>query len=501
MSGASLPKFGLKFTAVEGAGWAILTGLLLALAAPPVGCWPLAWVAFIPLWGWVRAGVVSPLKTLLVGGLAGLVYHLGLLYWLLGVHPLTWMGISYWPSLGIAVGLWLVVSAFEGLAWGIWAWLMSWTRGWRALEQVIWGVGTWLLVDGLWASGPLGFPWGTVAATQANGFFLPLVQLGGSRLLTALVLLVNGLLLVGLRERRYLGVALGLGLVAGLWRGLTPESGPTLTVGVIQANIPQARRVAIGPQAVMDIYTRAYREVARLKPDIAITPEAAIAQIWNAQAQLFSPLGQAIQTERVPLLLGAYDERGRQLSNSLFATGGGVFDKVNLVPLNDTVPFEPYLGWLIAKVSPLYGNLYPGASDQVFTTPVGIVAAGICYDAIFPEVLRGQTARGARWLVTVTNDSWFGPGMPTQRQAIETLRAVENGRWLVRASNTGSSGAIDPLGRTVHLTTRDTYQVFTVRITPQSQLTPYTRWGDTWTVSIVLAMGAVVVTRLNSRQT
>jgi apolipoprotein N-acyltransferase len=70
--------------------------------------------------------------------------------------------------------------------------------------------------------------------------------------------------------------------------------------------------------------------------------------------------------------------------------------------------------------------------------------------------------------------------MPAQRQALETLRAVENGRWLVRASNTGSSGAIDPQGQTLFLSRRGEYGTFVFPVTPQTQLTPYTRWGEVW---------------------
>ncbi|WP_287129967.1 apolipoprotein N-acyltransferase, partial [Candidatus Cyanaurora vandensis] len=283
----------------------------------------------------------------------------------------------------------------------------------------------------------------------------------------------------------------GLVVLLG-WRGLPVPTGKPLMVAVIQANIPQAERIALGPERVMAIYTRAYRTLAAQKPDLIMTPEVAVTLVWDERNQRDTSLGQALSQLKVPLLLGAYDRRGDQFSNSLFASDGGVYDKVNLVPLNDTIPFKSLLGWLVQRVSPLAGDLYPGRWDQTLTTAQGVVGAGICFDSPFAEVFRGQTARGAQWLVTVTNDSWFGPAMPPQRHAIETLRAVENARWLVRASNTGSSGAIDPLGRTTLLTQRGEFQLSTVPITRQTRRTPYTEGGGNWIWLLWVGLGVVV---------
>jgi len=451
--------------------WAMVSGGLLGLAAAPVGGWPLAWCGLIPLF-WVAGNFR-------LGWLAGTVYYLILLLWLWGLHPLTWLGIEFWPSLGIAGGSWLLVSVLAGLSFGLWTWSLGFFNGQPAWLRGLASLASWLLLEKIWGSGPLAFPWGTLAATQSNSWFLPVVQLGGASLLVALLVLVNFLL-----SEKAWWQAGGLLLIAGLWRGLPIQPGTAFKVGVIQGNISQTQRGRFSPERVMAIYTEGYRYLARQQAQIILTPETALTVIWDNRAQT-SPLAQAVRAVGVPLLLGAWGQREGQYTNTLFSLGTdgtilGSFDKIHLVPLGETIPFKDLLGGLIAAFSPIHEDLAPGTADQPLATPLTPVGVSICYDSAFGEELRLQTLQGAQWLVTSTNDAWFGPQMPAQRQALETLRAVENGRWLVRASNTGSSGAIDPQGRTLFLSRRGEYGTFVVPVTPQTQLTPYTRWGEVW---------------------
>ncbi len=499
MSGVCLLKSGLKST-VPKIGLALLSGLSLGLAAQPVGWWPLAWVGLVPLYLSIYNS--SPQQALALGWLAGSSYYLILLSWLLGMHPLTWLGISFWPSLGIAFGAWLVVSIFEGLAFGIWAGVLAMTQTWAHWQRVIWAVGTWTLVQTVWSSGDLAFPWGVLAATQRDSWFLPWVQLGGAGLLSALIVGVNSWVGEAIRSTgdSRLKLVSGLLIVLSLalsWRGLSPSAGKTLKIGVIQGNIAQAERNRLGAAGVMAIYTAGYRHLALKKPDLIITPETALTMIWDERAERETPLGRSVHQHHIPLLLGAWGTQNGQVTNNLFATGGGVYTKVHLVPFGEMTPLRALIGGLIQQISPLgLEDLAAGSLEQRFISPQGIVGAGICFDSAFTDIFRAQTAGGATWLVTVTNDAWFGAALPAQRQALETLRAVENGRWLVRASNTGSSGVIDPTGQSIYLSKRDDYTTFIVPITLQTQLTPYTRWGELWLIGLGIAMSSVMLTRM-----
>jgi apolipoprotein N-acyltransferase len=473
----------------------------LGLAAPPLNIWPLAWIALIGLW--LCAPEVTPKRGFFLGWLLGTGYHLILLQWLLGIHPLEWMGIPWWPSLGIALGLWTLVSAFEGLTIGLWTMTMSWVAKRCSVPlRIIFGVGLWLGIHWLWHQGDLAFPWADLALTQtSNLWVLQGVNLSGAAGLTGLVVAVNGLWAESIRARtwRSAGVAaviLGVWCGYGFWRLNTfQETEPPLTLGIVQGNISQQKKWA--PNSLNEIirtYTKGYVALSEQGVAAVIIPETAIPVLWDRA--LASSLGKALVQEKTPLFLGAFGQRQDQLSNTLFALNGtgmvqGQYDKDHLVPLGEQIPYKQFFGALIQKFSPLKEELADGASSQQFNSPLGKVAAGICYDSAFGLGFRTQVAQGAGWMVSVTNDGWFGPAMPPQHHGHEILRAVETDRWLVRASNTGTSGSISPTGKTAILSPRDQYRALVTTIHPRNSHTLYVEWGD-WITPLVGSLGILI---------
>ncbi len=488
MFGDSPPKSGLRSIAPS-----LLSGGLLGLAAPPWGWWPLAWIALIPLWVAVNR-TPSPRSAFSKGWIAGSVYYLILLVWLVGMHPLTWLGFSWTASLALAVGCWLLVSLIAGLSFGAWAVALGHLSQTAPLTQISAATLIWVILEYGLTLGPLAFPWGTLAITQSNGWYLPWAELGGGPLLVALILTVNGLLSTAWIQQSWTGVITTGAILLGAlsWRGTLPTTGselPKLKVGIIQINITQEARRTLTTKQIMAMVTQGYQDLVTQGAQIVITSETVLTRTWDETA-FSTPLWQAIQRQKTPLLLGAWGETSAGFTNRLYALGAnGVIDqvdKVQLVPFGETIPFARFLG----NFSPL-GNpgLIAGLGKAPLQTPWGAVGVAICYDSAFPYILRTQVQEGATWLVTSTNDAWFGPTMPLQRHALETLRAVELGRPLVRASNTGSSGAIDPRGQTLILTQRNKYDLVTVAITPQQRATLYTTYGNLWILGVLL--GAV----------
>jgi apolipoprotein N-acyltransferase len=473
----------------------------LGLAAPPTHIWPLAWIALIGLW--LSASEVTPKRGFFLGWLWGIGYNLILLQWILGIHPLEWIGIPWWPSLGIALLSWTGTSAFEGLTVGLWAMGMAFvSKRCAAPLRVIFGVGLWLGIHWLWHQGDLAFPWSDLALTQTNNLWaLQGVNLSGAAGLTGLIVAINGLCAESIRAKTWRSAAvafilLGVWSSYGLWRlSAFQETEPPLVLGVIQGNITQQRKWAPGSlDEIVRTYTEGYVALSRQGVAAVITPETAIPM--EGERVLNSSLGEALVREKTPLLLGAFDQRQDQSFNTLFAMDGkgkiqGTYDKDHLVPLGEQIPYKPVLGLLLKKISPLKQELAGGSSNQTFNSPLGRIAAGICYDSVFGSGFRTQVAQGGRWIVTVTNDAWFGPAMPAQHHGHEILRAVETERWLVRASNTGTSGSIDPTGKTGILTQRDQYRAFTATIHPRDSLTLYVQWGD-W-ITLVLVSSAVLI--------
>ncbi|MGA7954255.1 MAG: apolipoprotein N-acyltransferase [Gloeobacterales cyanobacterium] len=473
----------------------------LGLAAPPTNVWPFAWIALIGLW--LCALEVTPRRGFFLGWLLGTGYNLILLQWLLGIHPLEWMGIPWWPSLGIAVGLWALISAFEGLTVGLWSMGMAFVAPRCSPPlRIMFGVGLWLGIHWFWHQGDLAFPWADLALTQtSNLWVLQGVSLSGSAGLTGLVIAVNGLCAESIRAKsgRYMGIATvlcGLWCSYGLWRLSTfQETESPLALGIVQGNISQQTKWASGSlNEIIRTYAQGYIALSHQRVAAVIIPETAIPVYW--ERALASSLGKALAQEKTPLFLGAFDQRQDQLSNTLFAIDGkgviqGTYDKDHLVPLGEQIPYKQIFGLIIQKLSPLKQQLADGASNQVFNSPLGRVAAGICYDSAFGEGFRTQVAQGARWIVSVTNDAWFGPAMPAQHHGHEILRAVETDRWLVRASNTGTSGSIDPTGKPGILTQRDQYRAFVTTIHPRNSRTLYVEWGD-WLTPLLVSSAVLI---------
>ncbi len=487
----SLEPYGGVLAAVAG-------GAGLGLATQPVGWWWLAWVSLVPLW--VHLARVERTRAFWLGMLFGMVYHGTLLRWLLGMHPLTWMGIPWWPSLGIAIGLWLLVSATQAWVIGAWASLLKRSRL-AGFTRVLYAVGVWVGLHWIWGQGETAFPWGDIAQTQVPDLWaLQVVGLGGSALLTGLIVAVNGLIAETwcTGKRRY-GVTAALLLVAvhtwGFARANTAiPAGPALRVGVIQGNIAQNRKWSpTGLTEATVTYLRGYQNLAARKAEVVLIPETAIPYTWSRVPEVDNVFVQQIRLLKVPFIIGSFDAKADGgLSTALFALDSeartvGSFDKQHLVPLGEQIPLKPLIGWLVRKLSPLKRDLIPGPLEQRFETPVGLLAGGICFDSAFGEGFRYQVARGARLLVTATNDAWFGPAMAPEHHALDTLRAVETERFMVRASNNGTSGVIDPRGRTVLLTGWNEYAEFIAPVNLLESRTLYVQWGD-WVPPVTALM-------------
>jgi apolipoprotein N-acyltransferase len=477
------------------------SSVALGLAAPPISVWPFAWIALIGLWLYTLE--VTPGKGFFLGWLLGMGYNLILLRWILGIHPLEWMGIPWWTSLGIALLSWTATSAFESITVGLWALgMVLVAKRCSPPLRVVFGVGLWLGIHWLWHQGDLAFPWADLALTQTSNLWaIQGVNLSGSAGLTGLVVAVNGLCAESMRAKTWRPAAvafvlLGLWYSYGLWRVASfQETESPLTLGVVQGNISQQRKWAFGSLSeIIRTYTNGYKALSRQRVAAVVIPETAIPMDWDKV--LSSSLGQALVQEKTPLFLGAFDQRQDQISNTLFAVDGkgvvqGKYDKDHLVPLGEQIPYKPILGLLLQRLSPLKQQLADGASDQIFNSPLGRVAAGICYDSVFGSGIRTQVAKGARWIVVVTNDAWFGASMAAQHHGHEILRAVETDRWLVRASNTGTSGTIDPTGETVVFTPRDQYQTFVANIHPRDSRTLYVEWGD-WITPLFVSFSVLI---------
>jgi apolipoprotein N-acyltransferase len=175
--------------------------------------------------------------------------------------------------------------------------------------------------------------------------------------------------------------------------------------------------------------------------------------------------------------------RGYRLYNSaVFVTPQGDFagryDKMHLVPFGEYVPYQD-LFFFAKNLTQEAGDFDHGTHRIVFRTNGHIYGVFICYESIFADEVRQFVKEGARVLVNVSNDGWYGDtSAPWQHLNMARMRAIENHRWLLRSTNTGITASIDPNGRVEYAAPRHVRTAIAVRFAYESDLTFYTRHGD-----------------------
>ena len=169
------------------------------------------------------------------------------------------------------------------------------------------------------------------------------------------------------------------------------------------------------------------------------------------------------------------------------------YDKVHLVPFGEYVPFKDFFGFA-HKLTREVSDFAPG--EERMALPVHSYKLGIfiCYESVFPNEVREFAAKGAQVLVNISNDGWFGDsGAPEQHLNMARMRAIENGRWILRSTNTGISASIDPFGRVVAQLPRNVRVALDVPYGVVTGTTFYTRHGDwfAWACAII-ALGVFI---------
>ncbi|HIK29596.1 MAG TPA: apolipoprotein N-acyltransferase [Oscillatoriaceae cyanobacterium M7585_C2015_266] len=529
------PRFSILFAA-------LISGIIMGLTPAPVSAWPLAWIALAPLWGAVII-IAESKKNWLINSLPALLWGIGFhgvaLFWITGIHPMTWMGVPWLSSLAIAFFCWIFITLWGAALVTIWAFALSFIFTFQlknqnlkktetslhlVLSRVIIGAALWVSLETLWSSGPLW--WTSLSYTQSpnNLLILQLGKISGPSTITASIVAVNGLIAEAWINRKkctpkntafnfwapwqlklnvnytYLSVAaslfVGLHLIGlGLYnRPLNDTPKDALKVGIIQGNIPNTIKLyEDGKRRALDNYTAGYKNLAAQGVEAVLTPETALPMYLSEIKQ--ENFYATILEKGVPVWIGAFGIRGLSYTNSLFTLMGtgevfSQYDKIKLVPLGEYIPFEEFIGGLINRLSPLNAHLAAGDASQIFDTPFARAIVGICYESAFAEHFRRQAAAGGQFILTASNNAHYSPAMPAQHHAQDVMRAIETNRWAVRATNTGYSGIVDPQGKTVWISGINTYEIHADIIYRRQTQTLYVRWGD-WLTPVLWGLGAL----------
>lgn len=482
---------------------AALAGILFTLAFSPFDYPYLAPLALSLLFAsWQNT---TPRRALLRGYLFGLgSFGLGVSWVYISIHD---FGGANWLSSGLLTvlffGFWALFPALAGY------FSVKILTGNRTLISVWVMPVVWLLIEYFRGNCLLnGFPWLQSAYSQLEtplAGYIPIIGVYGTGFLVALtassVAFIfqtrkHGLLLTAFIITLW---ATGSILQTVKW---THAIGKPVQVSLIQGNITQDQKWR--PENKLKTL-QLYKELTEAHWDSAVIiwPETSIpAYLSEVNDWFLQPLSNAAQLHNTDLIvsLPVHDNATDEKYNAVMTLGKetGLYRKKHLLPFGEYLPWQPVSGFILNSLAIKLGNFTPGRIDQPLLKAGGYsFITSICYEDAFGDAgLTGLPA--AAYLVNVTNDGWFGNSIePHQHLQMARMRAMETGRYMLRATNTGVTAVIAPDGRIISQAPLFTATVLTETITPMGGMTPYAIWGDlrTWNQALFAMANFIKRTR------
>lgn len=458
-------------------------GVLLTMSFAP---YDYAYAAILALvfvyWLWQRQ---APKRALLSGYLFGLgLFGSGIWWVYISIHdfggsdPYSAVALS-----ALLVAVWAIFPAIT--AWlinrasrcsGPWLRIVAAAVAWVAIEYFR---GYWLLN---------GFPWLQIAYGQLStplAGFAPLVGVYGLGFLLAL----SAFAAVEM-ARGKLRVLAGLGVLVMIWAGgaylrtisWTQPAGEPIKVTLVQGNIGQDQKWQKNQKlSTLRLYQTLTEQ--HWDADVIIWPETAIPAFLSQVKEFYiDPLQAAAQAHGVDLVVGLPSSgQGKEYFNSVLTLGETqrLYHKNHLLPFGEYLPLQPLSGWVLDQLQIPLGDFAAGGDRQPLLVAGGhAFVTTICYEDAFGELVARQVAE-AGYIVNMTNDAWFGDSAePFQHMQMAQMRALETGRYLVRATNTGVTGFVGPDGGLYKWAPLFTATTLSDEIVPMSGLTPYVAFGD-----------------------
>ncbi len=451
-------------------GLAILFSLLFFSAFPPLDFGFFAWLALVPLLLAIRD--LSPRQAFGVGYVAGFVAFFGVLAWI--------------RVFGLAA--WVLLAAYLALYVGVFCALSRWAAEGRSRATAIWLVPViWVSLEYVRSVGSTGFPWATLGSAQHG--YVPVLQVASVAGVfgVSFVVALGNAIVAAFSPRRLLPVLgpalLILALVGwGVFQARPPRPGTLVTVAV-QPNVPQPEKFALAFAARnTEILQHLVQEAGQYHPELIVFPETALPRNLFGEDGLLARVGDWARDVRATLVASSLENGVSNIAVTVAPSGQPLsrYDKVRLVAFGEA-------------------TVRPGTRHDPLVSPAGPIGVAICFESIFPDVTRELVRNGAEVLAIITNDAWFdGTSGPEQHAAHSVLRAVETGRWIIRAANTGISMVIDPVGRVVAVAPPRQQTVLSGHLAPVRTLTFYARWGDLFAQALIGGFILLAAPRLRS---
>ena len=476
--------------------YALLSGVLLVLSFPQPQLTLLAWVALAPLLV-VLTQKRARWRLFLCGYLTGIVFVAGSCFWIFGTMR-TFGHLSATASALVLLLFVVTLALFFGLfSWATGELAQRWQMGALLLSPLVWVALEWLRTYAPFG----GFPWNLLgyAIAPHTGWVQPAAYVGvyGLSFLIAAVNAFVALFWLAPSRRRALPLVVVAVVLAVAWfaGNRLPPASASATVVLVQANLPQQEEfdplwIQKHPDELdsMEQLTRDTVRKLEAPPALVVWPEIPVSIYFNHDPVIRARLIALTQSLRGHFLTGIVDYRPEAGApqypyNSAVLLGPagdfiGQYDKIHLVPFGEYMPLPRWavLEPLVKEVS----TFRPGHGYAVMPSGAGRLSVLICYEAIFPALVRRfvEKETGAEVLVNISNDGWFDDSAAAQHLNMARLRAVETRRFLLRATNTGITAVVDPYGRIVARAPQHQRAVLVAGFAPQQARTFYTRFGD-----------------------
>ncbi len=434
---------------------ALASSLLYVIAFPSFNVGGAAWLAFVPLL--LSFPFCDPTRSAQRAFLAGLLAHGGTLYW---IYP-TCRAAEVHPA--VAMLAWISLATYMALYWGLFGFLAGVYDQNPAPARPFLLAATWVALEWVRSSCSTGFPWLLLAYSQwQTPTLIQTAEYGGPYLVSFAVILFNStaaFLVRDVKLKRWdlIGrAAPALGVFFGLtaWsvfldRQTVPPAGPDFSVSIAQGNIDQYQKWDQAyEQDILRVYTDLTDEAAVAGTDLIVWPETAVPGWVPNEGKYVRWVADLAERSSAHLLVGAASRQQNKDYNAVFLfspTGDllGQYRKRQLVPFGEVVPFQKILSRWVRVLNEL--GEFTGSDDwTVFKSPSARFSANICFESLFPDIVRGFVRRGAQVTVNMTNDGWYrDTAAPEQHFVAAVFRAVETRTWVVRAGIGSPSSGVN----------------------------------------------------------
>lgn len=494
----------------------------------------LALVSLIPYFYVLLSDVKTGQKRLAsayrMGLLFYMVYYLVIYHWFIYLYPLEFAGFSRGSALCVVLVAWLGLSLLQASVFALLPLLFRLLCRTRLMKEhrflppaVL--AALWILFEWLQTLTWAGVPWARLSVGQYSS--LPMIQsaaLFGSYFISFIIVLINGLITSAMLDKRgrkrllataavLLAANIGYGAAVLLW--FDYKKGTPVVAAAIQGNVSSHEKwTDYGRSEVLKIYERLSKEAAEEGATLIVWPETTLPFTLLADEQSSHTVKSLAKATGADLIVGTFiseeDADGNEkYYNALLSVGKGgevlpySYKKRHLVPFGEYVPLEGVIRILIPPLAELdmYADVLSAGEGSMLIDIDGMkIGSLICFDSIYDVLTRESVRDGAQLLVLSTNDSWFFDSPAVyQHNGHAVMRAVESGRYLVRAANTGISSVIAPNGEIIGQLDPLVPGYITAGVYLRDGLTLYMRTGDLLIALAALGLALVALSPLPAR--